>query len=61
LLRLVEEEAVTENEIGTSIVDAAYRIHIGVGPGCLESAHGILLKHELERRDIEWRLRFRSR
>ncbi len=31
--------AVTPNEIATTIVDAALKIHVALGPGLLESAY----------------------
>lgn len=37
----------TENEIGTIIVDKAVSIHRELGPGLLESVYEILLAHEL--------------
>lgn len=39
-----------ENEIAQDIVDAAFRIHSHVGPGCLETAYEMLLTHELQKR-----------
>ena len=39
----------TENEIGTIIVDSAFEIHTGIGPGLLESAYQNCLAHELEK------------
>jgi len=42
----------TENEIATHIVDAAYRIHIALGPGLLESAYEAVLAYELEKRGL---------
>lgn len=38
----------TENEIGTLIVDSAFEIHTHIGPGLLESAYQKCLIHELE-------------
>lgn len=38
----------TENEIGTLIVDSAFEIHTYIGPGLLESAYQKCLIHELE-------------
>jgi GxxExxY protein len=37
----------TENEIGTIIVDCAYKIHKNLGPGLLESTYKECLFHEL--------------
>lgn len=39
----------TENEIGTIIVDSAFEIHTCIGPGLLESAYQNCLAHELEK------------
>ncbi len=33
----------TENEIGTQIVDSAYKIHVALGPGLLESVYQTIL------------------
>lgn len=35
------------NEISGAVVDAAMKIHSALGPGLLESAHAVCLKHEL--------------
>lgn len=42
----------TENEIGTIIVEAAIAVHRGLGPGLLESVYEIILAHELSRRGL---------
>ncbi|MBI1804478.1 MAG: GxxExxY protein [Ignavibacteriae bacterium] len=42
----------TENEIAKEIVDAAYNIHIILGPGLLESVYESVLSYELEKRDL---------
>ncbi len=39
----------TENEIGTEIVDASYKIHTILGPGLLESVYEAVLAFELEK------------
>jgi GxxExxY protein len=39
-----------ENVISADVVDAAYRIHVTLGPGLLESVYEIVLAYELERR-----------
>ena len=41
-----------ENEIAKEIVDAAYHIHKGLGPGLLESVYEITLAYELEKRGL---------
>ena len=43
----------TENEIAQVVVDAAFRIHKGVGPGLLESVYETVLMHEL----VKWGMR----
>jgi GxxExxY protein len=43
---------VTENELAKQIVDAAYRVHTGLGPGLLESVYETALAHELENRGL---------
>ena len=42
----------TENEAATQIVDAAYRIHTGLGPGLLESVYETVMAEELTRRGL---------
>ncbi len=42
----------TENEIATQIVDAAYKIHKKLGPGLLESVYEAVLAYELEKRGL---------
>ena len=42
----------TANSIARQIVDAAYRVHIGLGPGLLESVYEAVLADELQRRDL---------
>ena len=43
----------TENEIATIIVDAAFKIHKSLGPGLLESVYEAALKHELQKRRLK--------
>ena len=43
----------TENQIATNIVDAAYKIHTRLGPGLLESVYEVVLAHELKKRNCE--------
>ena len=43
----------TENEIARQIVDAAFAIHSGLGPGLLESVYEAVLAYELERRGLQ--------
>jgi GxxExxY protein len=43
----------TENEIGTMIVDAAVRVHQALGPGLLETVYEIVLEHKLRESGLE--------
>src|SRR5437879_2216976 len=43
----------TENEIATQIVDAAYRVHTTLGPGLFESVYETVMEHELTRRGLQ--------
>ena len=45
----------TENEIAKVILDAAYKVHVALGPGLLESVYEAVLAFELERRDLQVR------
>lgn len=38
--------------ISGSVVDAAMKVHSALGPGVLESAYEVCLKHELHKRNI---------
>jgi GxxExxY protein len=40
------------DEITGIIVDAAYKIHVGLGPGLLESVYEVVLTRELEKRGL---------
>ena len=42
----------TENEIATQIVDAAYKIHTELGPGLLESVYEAVMAEELMKRGL---------
>lgn len=42
----------TENEIAKVIVDAAYHIHVKLGPGLLESVYESILAYELKKRGL---------
>jgi len=42
----------TENEIATTIVDAALKIHRTLGPGLLESVYQAALNYELQKRGL---------
>ena len=45
--------AVTENEIATQIVDAAYKIHTTLGPGLFESVYETIMVQELTNRGLK--------
>ena len=42
----------TENEIGTIIVDCAYQVHKKLGPGLLESVYEVALAYEIRKRGM---------
>lgn len=42
----------TENEIGTIVVEAAIKVHRKLGPGLLESVYQKVLAYELERQGL---------
>ncbi len=42
----------TENEVATIIVDAAYQVHTRLGPGLLESVYETVLEYELKKRGL---------
>ncbi len=41
-----------ENEVAKVVVDAAYQIHVTLGPGLLESAYAAALDYELQKRGL---------
>jgi len=43
---------VERNEISGAIVDAAMKVHSALGPGLLESAYAVCLRHELIKRGL---------
>lgn len=43
----------TENEISKLVVDAAYTVHVALGPGLLESVYETVLCHELRKRGLK--------
>ena len=45
----------TENEIATLIVDAAYKIHSRLGPGLMESVYESTLAYELSKLGLHFR------
>lgn len=42
-----------ENEIGRRVVQAAYDVHVALGPGLLESSYEHCLIHELQSQGLE--------
>lgn len=42
----------TENEVASIIVDAAYKVHCALGPGLLESVYEAVLARELQKRGL---------
>ncbi|HLE55574.1 MAG TPA: GxxExxY protein [Rhodothermia bacterium] len=42
----------SENEIGTIVVDCAVRLHKELGPGLLETVYEVLLAHRLRERGL---------
>jgi GxxExxY protein len=42
----------TENEISKVVVDAAFKIHVALGPGLLESVYDVILAYELRKRGL---------
>lgn len=42
----------TENEIGTIVVESAIAVHRELGPGLLESVYEVVLAHELRQRGL---------
>ena len=43
----------TENQIATAVVDAAFKIHTTLGPGLFESVYETVLEFELRRRGLK--------
>jgi len=43
----------TENEIGTIVVDCAIKLHKALGPGLFESVYEVLLVHELKKAGLK--------
>ena len=43
----------TENELSKIIVDACYRIHVGLGPGLFESVYEEILTYELKQQGLQ--------
>ena len=45
----------TENEIARVIVDAAFKVHVALGPGLFESVYEVALAYELKKRGLRVR------
>ncbi len=45
----------TENEIAKIVVDVAYKIHVALGPGLLESVYECVTAYELHKRGLDVR------
>ncbi|NIO08658.1 MAG: GxxExxY protein [Deltaproteobacteria bacterium] len=43
----------TENEIATHVVDAAFEVHTKLGPGLFETVYEVALAHELKKRGLK--------
>ena len=43
----------TENEIGTRVIEAAIAVHRALGPGLLESVYEVVLAYELRERGLK--------
>ena len=39
-------------EVGKQVVDSAYRVHVALGPGLLESVYQACMVHELKKRGL---------
>jgi GxxExxY protein len=50
--RQTEFDAETER-VASAVVDAAYQVHINIGPGLLESAYEACLVHELAEKGLK--------
>lgn len=42
----------TENDIGTIVIEAAIKIHRTLGPGLLESVYEVILAHEIKKHGL---------
>jgi len=43
----------TENEIGTIVIESAIRVHQELGPGLLETVYEVALAHEIQSRGLK--------
>jgi hypothetical protein len=46
--RDAEAQRMTENEIGTAVIEAAIAVHRELGPGLLETVYEVILSRELQ-------------
>jgi hypothetical protein len=51
--RGAEAQRVTENEIGTVVVESALAVHLQLGPGLLETVYEVVLVRELQDRGLK--------
>jgi GxxExxY protein len=42
-----------ENDIAAVIVDVAYRVHLALGPGLMETVYEVALEHDLKKRGFD--------
>jgi GxxExxY protein len=50
--RTFDNFSLTENDIGTILIDTAIEIHRELGPGLLESVYEVVLVHELQNKGL---------
>lgn len=50
---IVIRQEMTENEIGTFVIDAAIAVHRELGPGLFEPVYEVALAHELSERGLK--------
>jgi GxxExxY protein len=43
----------TQNEVAREVVDVAYRVHVGLGPGLFESVYEVVMASELTERGLD--------
>jgi GxxExxY protein len=53
MIILAETQRMTENEIGTIVVESAIDTHRELGPGLLETVYEVVLAHELYERGLK--------
>jgi len=42
-----------ENDVAAAIVDAAYHVHLALGPGLMETVYEVALEHDLKKRGLD--------